>query len=133
MVKPPLPPGPGPSSSQAEIQSWVSQGVALHRQGRLAEAKAIYEAILQQDAKHFDGLNLLGTVALQSGDFGTAVDLIGRAITQNPTVAMAHYHRAMALEKLARLPEALAGYDSALALKPSPEAYYNRGNVLRTL
>ncbi len=109
----------------------IQQGLALHNQGNLAQAKEIYEAILKKQPKHFDALNLLGSIAAQTRNFGAAVELIGKALKINPRVATAYNNRGNALMELKRLDEALASYDHALALKPDyPRAHNNRGLAL---
>ena len=110
------------------------QGLALHRQGRLQEAKAQYEAILGEDPLHFEALNLLGTIAGQSGDFATAVAMIGRAIAINPQHAAACNNHGNALKGLGRFDAAVASYDRAIVIKPDyVEAHFNRSIALQAL
>ena len=42
-----------------DIAKWLQEGVALHRLGRLNEAKLFYERILQEQSNHLDALQLL--------------------------------------------------------------------------
>jgi len=42
--------------------SQIEHAVALHKQGRIADAKTIYEALLKINAKNFNALHLLGVV-----------------------------------------------------------------------
>ena len=51
-----------------------------HRAGRLAEAERGYRGILQREPGHADSLHLLGVIALQSGDFTSALSLVQRCI-----------------------------------------------------
>lgn len=46
----------------------LNQAVALHQAGRLDEAAAAYERVLQQAPGQFDATHLSGVVALQRGD-----------------------------------------------------------------
>ena len=48
-----------------DIPKWLQEGFALHRSGRLDDAKLIYERILQQQSNHFDALQLLATAYRQ--------------------------------------------------------------------
>ncbi len=93
------------------------RGIALHREGRLAEADGIYAKVLRQDPTDFDVLHLRGVIAHQSGRYEQAVDLIGRAISLRET-AGAHVSLGAALMALGRYREALASYEAALALQP---------------
>lgn len=122
------------SEVDAQIQAALHRGLALHQKGKFSEAKSIYEDILKSNPRHFDALNLLGAIAVQTRNYHAAVDLIGKAIAVNPSVAAAHNNRGLALKELQRLDEALASYDMALALKPDyADAYYHRGLALKEL
>ena len=118
----------------AALQAKLNQGMALHRQGKLADAERCYGEVLQQQPDHFDALHLLGVIAHQTRRTEQGVELIKRAIGLNPKVAAAHSNLGNALRDLKRPAEALASYDKAIALKPDyAEAHYNRGNALREL
>jgi len=106
----------------------------LHRQGRLADAERIYWEVLRQQPNHFDVLNLLGVIALQTRRTERAVELIKKAIGLNAKIASTHRNLGNALWDLKRPEEALASYDRAIALKPDyAEAHYNRGVILQDL
>ena len=79
------------------LQAKFKQGVALHQQGKLAEAERIYEDVLRQQPNHFDALHLLGVIALQTRRTERAVELIRRAIGLNAKVADAHSNLGNAL------------------------------------
>ena len=112
----------------------LQQALALHRQGRLAEAKAHYESILDEDPHHFDALNMLGTIAGQSRDFQSAVEMIARAIAINPQHAAACNNHGNALKGLGRFDAAVASYDRAIVIKPDyAEAHFNRSIALQEL
>ena len=118
----------------ARAQAEFRQGLALHQEGRLAEAQAIYRQVLKIQPEHFDALHLLGVISYQTGNLLQAVDLIGRAIELNPSNAAAYSNHGLALQGLQRPDEALDSYDRALKLKPGyAEAYSNRGNALKDL
>jgi Tfp pilus assembly protein PilF len=118
----------------AALQAKFEQGVALHQQGRLAEAERIYREVLQRQPNHSGALHLLGAIALQTEHTERAVELIGKAIALKPDYAEAHYNRGLALLDLKRPEEALANYDRAIALQPDyAEAHNNRGNALSNL
>ncbi len=112
----------------------LQQAVALHQQGRLAEAAALYREVLQACPRNFDALHLLGVVALQAGHPQNAVELIGKAIALDPRQAAAHSNLGSAWKDLKRPQEALASFDRALRLDPNAAgAFYNRGAVLQEL
>ena len=111
------------SLAAAALQAKLNQGMALHRQGKLADAERCYGEVLQRQPDHFDALHLLGVIARQTRRTEQGVELIKRAIGLNPKVAAAHNNLGNALRDLKRPAEALASYDKAIALKPD----YRRG------
>ena len=112
----------------------LQQAIALHRQGQLASAQAIYTEILTRQPRHFDALHLLGVMAAQQGDAGRALELIAAAITVDPNNAAAHVNQGLALKDLGRLDEALASLQQAITLQPDlPEACYHCGLLLMEL
>ncbi len=116
------------------LQDKFNQGVALHQQGRLAEAEHIFVDVLQQQPDHFDALYLLGVIALQTQRTEQAIELIGKAISLNGSVAVAHNTLGHALFYLQRFEDALASFNKAIALKLDyAEAHKNRGHVLLAL
>ena len=130
----------GDAQSQAQkpaaaaLQAKLNQGMALHRQGNLADAERCYGEVLQRQPDHFDALHLLGVIAHQTRRTERGVELIKRAIGLNPKVAEAHNNLGNALRALKRPAEALASYDKAIALKPDfSAAHFNRGNALMDL
>ena len=123
-----------PAQLQLEVAELVKRGVALHQQGHLSQAKAIYQQVLAKQPNHFDALHLSGVISLQSKNPGLAVELIGRAIEINVNDAAAYCNLGVALKELNRLEEAVASFDQAIAIKPDClEAYNNRGNTLQKL
>ena len=122
------------TGSNSTVQMKLQQGVALHQQGRLAEAEGIYLQILQQQPNHFDALHFLGLIAIQTSRTARGVELIRKAIGLKGNAPVAHCNLANALSDLQRYQEALASYDAAIALKSDyVEAYINRGNALKSL
>ena len=112
----------------------LHNAIALHQQGQLGQAEAIYLELLQIQPRNADALHLLGVIANQTGSYQSSVDLIDQAIEINANVASYHSNRGLALQELKQLEAAVASFDKAIALKPSyAEAYYNRGNALQGL
>ena len=116
------------------MQAEFNQALALHQQGKLADAERIYSEVLQQQPNHFDALHLLGVIAVQTRRTERGIELITKAIELNAEVASAHNNLGFALQDLKRSEEALASYDKAIALNADyAEAYNNRGNALGDL
>src|SRR5215471_5952633 len=118
----------------AALQAKLNQGLALHRQGKLADAERCYGEILQRQPDNFEALHLLGVIARQTRRPAEALASHDKAIALKPNLAEAHNDRGNALMDLKRPEEALASYDRAIALKPDfAEAHGNRGNALMDL
>ena len=110
----------------------LQTAIQHHQAGRLQEAEALYRQILQVEPNHPDALHLLGVIAHQAGKHEIALEYIARAIALNPA---AEYHNNIgeAYRALARLNEAGASFQQALALNPVfAEAMNNLGAVLQT-
>ena len=123
----------GPQQS-TEIVKLLQEGLGLHRQGRINDAKLIYEQILEKQKDHFDATQLLATVYHQQKQPDLALKYFERALSINKTNAAVFNNRGIALQELKRLDEALKSYDEALRIKPDyAEAYNNRGNALKDL
>ncbi len=118
-------------SVPAGVPQALQQALALHQQGRLQDAEKIYLRILKSAPAHFDVLNLLGALKLQTGKAGEAYRLITAALEVEPRSADALTNLGLALRAMGRNAEALARFDQALALLPTHvEARNNRGLLL---
>src|SRR3984957_3489343 len=127
---------PKPASQQflASLGRTIEEGVALQRQGKLAEAEKIYTRILKVLPDQFDTLQLLAELKVQRGKPGEAFRLMAAAVKARPNSADAHIHLGHVLRALKRDADALASYDKALALDPQNiDALGSRGDVLLAL
>ncbi len=110
------------------------QATALHGQGSIAQATAIYEHILRKQPDHCDALHHLGVIAYQTGNFHKATELIAKAIKCLPDNATYHSNYGLVLQELGELEAALKSFDRAIALQPAfPSAVINRSNVLQIM
>ena len=110
------------------------QALALHRQGRLAEAEKLYRKLAGRGPHGFDAQHMLGLVLLQRGALPAAAQALHRAIALNSRVAAAHNNLGTCRQRQGQLAEALASHEAALALQPGlAAAAVNRGNALAAL
>ncbi len=106
------------------------RGVALHKQGRIAEAEKLYDKVLKLNPRGGDVLNLKGVIASGRGQHAAALKLFDRVVALMPALPEAHFNRAGALTSLGRLDDALAAYGKAIALRPGyADAHMNAGLV----
>ena len=116
------------------IDRLLQQAMAHHREGRLAEAEALYRQILETAPGHVDALYLLSAVAGQQGQYDRAVELADQALLSHPGIAELHANRGIALYRLQRYQSARESFDEAIRLKPDyAEAYSNCGGALNEL
>jgi tetratricopeptide (TPR) repeat protein len=109
------------------LQQALQQATAAYQAGRLAEAAALCERILQASPRQLDAINLSGALAMGRGDFARALDFFTRATEIQPDFVEAFSNRGVALQALGRRDEALAAYGRALELAPDhPDALFNR-------
>ena len=58
----------------------LEQAVTHHREGRIAEAEALYRSVLEADPGNAAANHLLGVISYQAGNFPAAIDLLDRDI-----------------------------------------------------
>jgi tetratricopeptide (TPR) repeat protein len=129
------PENPPPSAgflSATAIDAELECGVALHHEGKLADAACRYREVLRRRPGHSKAMHLLGVVACQMGLSAQGVELIAKAITLDPDDAAAHNDLGVAVNGAMRFAEALESFDRAVALRPDyADAFANRGAALR--
>ena len=114
--------------------SLLARAIALHREGRPAEAEALYRQVLATTPNDSAALHLLGVTLHQQGRSEEAVASIERALAIDANDAAAHSNLSLALRDLKRFDEALASLDRAIAIAPGlAQSWNNRGNVLRAM
>ena len=118
----------------AQAQAKLNEGLALHRNGQLAQAQEIYQQVLTLQPRHFDALYMLSMIAGLIGNSTQALEWINKAIEVNPANASAYSNRGNALKDLSQYQAAIESYDKAIALKPDhADAHFNRALVLQDL
>jgi tetratricopeptide (TPR) repeat protein len=119
-----------PATLPQQLDHMLRQAIALQHNGAFAEAEELYREILALKPRHFDALQLSGSLALQTGRLQEGIELIKKALAINAKQAPLHSNLAYALNTLERFGEALACANRALALQPRfPDALNNRGNA----
>lgn len=118
----------------AELARLIQKGLEHHRAGRLREAEACYQSVLQQQPGNPDALHLIGVIAHQIGRNELAVELIEKAIEANPREPDFFNNCGEAYRALGRFDRAIERYEQALAVRPDfAGARNNIGNALRDM
>jgi tetratricopeptide (TPR) repeat protein len=119
-----------PANLPQQLDYMLRQAVALQQSGAQAEADELYREILELKPRHFDALQLLGALMLQTGRLQEGIDLLKKALAVNAKQPAIYSNLSYALNALQRFDEGLASADRALALQPQfPDALNNRGNA----
>ncbi|WP_404423991.1 tetratricopeptide repeat protein [Nibricoccus sp. IMCC34717] len=106
----------------------LDQAIAHHRQGRLAQAGALYAQIQRADTANFAAFHLGGLIALQLERAADALPQLKTAARLDPRHALNHHCLGTALLKLGQRPEAEAAFLRSLQLEPkNGEAWGNLG------
>ena len=111
----------------AQVQEMFAQAVQLEENStRLAEAVAVYEAILELKPDHAPACINLGTIFYNQRDFEQAEALYRRATEADPEYALAFFDLGNVLDEMQRLNDAIAAYQTAIKLVPQyADAHYN--------
>ena len=96
-----------PRRNRPDIAATFARASLLHQQGRLREAAALYQHVLQADPAHFDAYHMLGLLHAQQGEFLEAVKAIGHALKVNPKDQQALSNFGNVLRALGQREEAL--------------------------
>ena len=120
---------PAPPAAPA----WFERGVALEGTDRAAAESAYRQALALAPDLEAAYLNL-GAMLSEAGRFDELAMLSDEAVTHCRESALVHFNRAVALDHLERLPEAMAGYERSLELDPTlADAHYNLGRLREQL
>lgn len=108
-----------------------NQALQLQQQSKLKEAKALYEAILQQEPHHCDSLHLLGMIYNAFHEHDKAIMLIMQAIS----IKEHHiYYNSLGvvLKAQGKINESIDAFTKALSIYPKYAGiYHNLGTALR--
>ena len=109
----------------------IAQARALHQQGQLEAALALYAEVLAAHPDSAEAHYRRANVLKDQGGLDAAVAGYDQAISLKPDYAHALCNRAVVLGQLQRVPEALASYDRAIAVDPTDAlAQCNRAMLL---
>ncbi|WP_175784584.1 tetratricopeptide repeat protein [Burkholderia ambifaria] len=114
-----------------DIQQALQEALAHHQAGRLAQAKTLYDGILNAQPGQPDAMHFLGLLACQLKQYDAGLALMERSLAARPDASYFNNLGNM-LRECGRLDDAIAHYRRAVALRPDyPEAHNNLGNALR--
>jgi protein O-GlcNAc transferase len=119
-----------PQLGGVQISMWMQLAMQHLQQGRLAQAKALYDQVLQNQPQQAEALQWLGVICHHQGNNTQAIALIEQAIALQPKQAFFRSTLGNVLQAAGQLDKAVACYQQALDINPSlPEAHNNMGNA----
>ena len=101
-----------------DAQALLVRGRALHAQGRLSEAFALYQAALSAQPENAEALHLLGVAYLGLKQPALGIAFVRRAIARQPDAPDFRMNLATALAQLGQVAEAAAEVRIACELRP---------------
>lgn len=115
---------------------WAEQlfrdGLALHQQGKAAEAEKFYREILARKPRHSNALHLLGMAMHHQGRTKEAIPYLQQVLQQEPHFAEGHSNLGNLYMAVGDYKNAEAAIRKCIALKPEfSDAYGNLGNVIK--
>ncbi|HEY9843029.1 MAG TPA: tetratricopeptide repeat protein, partial [Candidatus Obscuribacterales bacterium] len=96
----------------------LKQAVRLHQAGRLEEAEAIYQALLQEEPDQAEILNVSGALACQRKDFAGAIRRISQAMALAPQAPDYVCNLAKVYYQQGQLEQAIDSFLAVLDLAP---------------
>jgi tetratricopeptide (TPR) repeat protein len=116
------------------VEAMFAEALVHHQAGRLAEAAALYRAVLERAPDHVDAHVNLALVSHRQGALESALALYDAALALDPALAQVHNNRGAVLQALGRFEAAAESHRASLALRPaSVEANLNLGAALHRL
>jgi hypothetical protein len=108
----------------------MQQAQALHREGRLDDARMLCEELLQEVPGAFEVLSLLALIAAQQGHFERAIVAYDQLIAGKPGFADGYSNRGASFAALNRPHDALVNFNQAIDIDPTHvEAHLGRAIV----
>lgn len=108
----------------------LQKALAAFHAGHFSQTEALCRRVLKAHRDQPDASHLLGVVALQQGNYQTAVDFIEKALRKSPDNVSFQVNLGEAYRGLGRLDHAVSMFERALAIDPDrAEAHCGLGNT----
>ena len=118
---------------QDDPETTYERARRFHKEGRIEEAKRLYEETLRLDPGHVDSLNNLGVIFLRKRDYLSAQRSLGKAVRLKPRYAEPYYNLACLNAITGDTKKAMAYLQKAVSLDPTVRDWAQRDTDLETL
>jgi tetratricopeptide (TPR) repeat protein len=112
------------------IEALLGLARATEAAGRLEESERILQRAIALHPADWRPHSRLGMFLFRQGRYRDATNSLRRVVHLTPDNAVGHYSLGSALYHLDLLDEALAAYQRAIAVQPTPQAFTNLGTAL---
>ena len=116
-------------SMKNNIKIDFNKAVQFEASGKYKEAEKICQSIIENDNKQIDAWNLLGIIAIKTGN-KNAVKYFKKACNLNKDEPVFHYNLGLAYEKNGLIRESEQSYKNAIKIKSDYMDAYNRLGLL---
>jgi tetratricopeptide (TPR) repeat protein len=116
-----------------DFTAWHWLAILYYQQQRAGDGLMAVEAALKIAPQAADALMLKGVLLQATGRREEARDAIRQAASLKPGNGEVWYNLGLIESELANLAEAVAAFDRALALQPTPQSWHHRGLALQGL
>lgn len=115
-----------PPSAAQQAQALLAQGLALHQQGQVAQAQALYSAALQLAPDLIDAQHLLGVTLGQTGAAAQGEEWVRKAVQARPDFGPYRNSLGRLLLLQGKMDQAVEQLREALRLSPqNAEGHFN--------
>ncbi|MEW5822389.1 MAG: tetratricopeptide repeat protein [Cyanobacteriota bacterium] len=99
-----------------QTASKYDEALALHQQGKIAEAIPLYEEALKADTNNVEILVNLGAAHQANRNYSSAINSYNKAITIDPNSSLAYYYLGATYHAKNQMNEAILNYKKAIEL-----------------
>lgn len=117
-----------------KIEALLKQAGDLIQQDHLAEAKVVFENLLDINQNHFFAQSQLGLILHSEGKFDEAIEKFQRSLQINPDYYIAYNNIGLVLASKGEIHSAMSNYTKAIEMAeangtPDPVPYVNRASI----
>jgi protein O-GlcNAc transferase len=113
------------SDEQKFQNTHIQHANQLHKDGKLEEAKVIYENFFNSNPENLEVLHLLGTLEAQRGNFTRAIELLEQAVLKKSHLWDTFFNLGNAYIEVASYEKAVLNYQKSLIIKPKNDVVFD--------
>ena len=122
-------PTASPPFQMTDLPGLLRQAMALHSQGNIDAARALYRRILGISPNHFDATHLLGVTYAQTGEHDKALELFSKALSIQPGHPEALFNRGTMYQEQYAHDDAIADFTCVIDKAPDHQGALNNRSV----